>query len=729
MKPGRIKLALVAVATLMLAAFAVLSINPSQTYAYDGGAGAGSGDSGGGGGWGAITRWNYVNTWQQLVDSTYMLSNMRNHEPSLPNKEAAADYFVESSSGGRGLLNMCKGPNLVRIYYLGASGGIPIKPNTATGTFRWTNPAGGDPVDQYAGSLNGRGVYVICVIDPVESRTHTEYDYRDRTGQNEVSFTSDYAWSTAVTAELNTAAGVDPIGVNNLHDQDAVTVQSDFGRQYDDVTGGNGNYNSKVTAIQNAISADNSKEHATVTLDAQNRAGLAEGGVLSVSEMTRRATITLSQSWSETRSRSVTCNYNRGSSTPLPGTCSYGDWSSWTEDAGSRSHSVQKQMETQPNTGFFQLLSVHCNPTELNALTTRLTALGGTYEIVSQATNVTGQTTTVLRTQHYDDRSQALNLRRILGADSSSLSAEVRRTGQLGFYDKECDAQCISNPIGSGASSTNGATSNVGITTNSIANEALLGGAELVKGSDRANANYFEIFRNNDSNRINVNVWYPNPANQELKYGSTFPNQAGSGNVTIPAAAPVSTTVTRWAEGTPGTVTTDAGGLFGINAVRGSTTTPLFTSNTGNPSTQTNFGTNTYQSPNSATLAGFYRTFDVRSTWASEKDRPQILNIKWEYRPTVWTRFPSSLGFTAHNNSAQLVATTPVTVDQAIDVRCYAQFGTNDRNLGLGSRVAASTGSGTTNNLDRGLVETPSGDNSWVTPSNLVIKFVRGVSE
>lgn len=725
MKSGRIKAALLSAVGVALATLAMLTLSPTTALALDGGAGGGGSGGGGSGSWGDITKWSYVSSWGEFENARYMVSN-----------HGSAANYVRTSSGGQGLVDLCSGPNLLRIYYLSADSGAVIKPNSGSGTFPWTNPAGGDTVDQYASGLNGKGVYVICVINPIERRTTTEWENQARNDGAGVTYTADYSWSTAVSPQLNTAAGVDPIGVNNLNTQAASNVNSNFAGIYDSIVGGGGDYNSKVTQIQNAIGQDASKTHAAVVLNAGNKAGLAEGGILNVSEQTRKATITLTQNWTENRSRQVTCDYRPGSNDPLPGSCSYQGWTGWSENAGSRNHNVNKNLGTQSNTGFFQLLSVHCNPNEFNALTARLTALGGAnaYKLISQTTGVDGSTTSVIQTQRFASLTASQSSQRMLGV-STSTTPEVKRTSELGFYDKECNVQCLSNPnTASGASTLNGATSNADITSNNQANPGTYGGATLVKDGT-TNSNYFELFRNNDTSNITVNTAYPRNNDPQLKYGGVFLNAAGTGNVTIPASAPVSTTVTRWAEGTPGTNKGAQGGVFQMTAVtkdasgKVTASKPLFQSQTGTVGVQKNFGVDPYSSPNSEVLSGFFRSFDVQSTWASEKDKPQVINVKWEYRPTVYTRFPSNVGFTTNNTNTQVVSNTEVVVDQAIDVKCYAQYGSYDRNVDLSAKVQSSTGSGTTNTLDSGPLEAPSGDNSWLTPSNLVIKFVRGVAE
>ena len=386
------------------------------------------------------------------------------------------------------------------------------------------------------------------------------------------------------------------------------------------------------------------------------------------------------------------------------------------------SYTNSKTMGTPQNTGFWQILSVHCNPTELNAL---LGSISG-EKIVSQTTGVNGTSTTVLNTQKFDSRNAAFTANEILGNDISPLPTAVRRTGQIGFYDKECDLTCVSSPAATaGASAQNGATTNQSTTTNQ-GGKSYYGGALY---NNQVNSNYLEIFRDNNDRPVSVNTAYPTNVDPQFKYGGTYPDAStGAGVVTVPADAPVSTTITRWSQGTPNSDSTQ-GGQFTMLAVGpGGVRTPIFQPTSAAPTPQLNFATNPYQTLNSTTLNGFYRDFIVKATWASEANKPQVINFKWEYHPTVWTTVPLSVGFGNTANSAATIANY-VVKDQALDGRCYAQFGSYARNLNLAARVQASTGTGTTNLLDSDMLESVSGDNSWQTQSNLVLKFVRAVSE
>lgn len=584
-----------------------------------------------------------------------------------------------------------------------------------------------------ANGYNDKHTVAIC-SGYFQERTGVDRGRQYGSTSDKKTFTAPVSWSSVVTREISDSSGKDPIGKNNLNNQPAVSKTSGFGALVNGMATGSvskSNYNAIKAKAEEAVAKDASSDHPEVTLNADNQAGLAEGGVLSVSEYTARRTVSVSAS--ESYYHDWECNWIQKWDTKKNGwgaktvtSCpkpklttvpTFENANGWKLDEGS--YKASTSAPTQQATGFYQILSVHCNPAELNAL---LDAING-EQIVSQTAGVDGKSTTVLYTKRYADRAQATHNDGLLGSTLSTLPTAVQRTGELGFYDKECDLTCVAYPsVDRGASSANGANVNVPTGTNQGGKD-FFGGAVL---NDDVNSSYFEIFRDNDDRELTVNAWYPRNDDAQFKYGGSFPNAGGSGNVTIPASAPISTTITRWVEGTPST-SGDEGGQFSMVAVSPSgTRKAVFQNGSDKPATQTNFGANPYQSVDSTTLDGFYRSLIVKATWASEVNRPQVFNVKWEYQPTVWTRFPSSVGFTSA--SAADIASYAVR-DQAVDGRCYSFYGSSDRDLDLANRVHESTGTGTTNVLDAGLLEGANGDASWMKQSNLVLKFVRAVSE
>lgn len=688
-------------AVLALAALLFVSAPPTAANAYQGGSGAGTGGGGGGGGgsWGAITRWNYVDTWDQLVNAKYMVSN-----------NGSADNYVRSSSGGQGLLDMCKGPNLVRIYYLGAEGGIPIKPNSSTGTFPFSYPAGGDGIDQFAASQNFRGTYVICVINAVERITKTEPQTRPRADATTIG--GIVAWNTSITPALNSYYdGIDPIGVDNLNHQMG-TKESNFGRLVREIAkSGRGDYLHKLGELQDAISRDSSEQHAAVELNEGNQAGIAEGGVLNIQEHTVRQQVALNMNWSESRSRRYTCDYKPGTNgTELasPANCTYENWSGWSEDRDSRTHNISPALGTPENTAFWQILSVHCNPEELGAALSAYGISGVDYNVVSQTRTDEGVTTIV----HTKAVKSVPHTRdgKVFGSKVVD-NAALKRTADKAFYDKHCSIQCLADPSGAGASDKNGAKKNA--STSSNRGDGYGKGGAVYGDS---NSNYFEMFRDNHPRRVTVNMSYPKVEGTAFDYDGS---------------APIATTVSLWHGSTPKPFLDQktGGGLLTVSAVNGSGSSKLFTGSVA-PTTQTNFTdpkrVQSFSGPWATKLAGPYRAFDISATWASESQGPAVLNVKWEYQPITQVTYPSTVGVNSDGSAS--VATS--TRSQKIDVDCYAVFGGYD-SAPAQYDAARYTGSDSSNKIDGDILDAAMADGSGAANNehNLVIRFIRGVAE
>lgn len=91
----------------------------------------------------------------------------------------------------------------------------------------------------------------------MERITKPEVDHRIRDGATTV--TGITAWNTQVSSELNDAAGVDPIGADNLNGQLATKV-SNFGNLANAIAKeGAGSYDGKLVEFQNAIAKDASR--------------------------------------------------------------------------------------------------------------------------------------------------------------------------------------------------------------------------------------------------------------------------------------------------------------------------------------------------------------------------------------------------------------------------------------------------------------------------------------
>lgn len=336
-------------------------------------------------------------------------------------------------------------------------------------------------------------------------------------------------------------------------------------------------------------------------------------------------------------------------------------------------------------------------------------------------------------------------------------------SSQLSFYDKECGFSCINDNDGFGASSNNDATGNTPsglkyeINANDVSNKfgAQMkdqNNADTYKSSERLseldsiNTNFFNVFRDNEERRIRVDTWYPtNPLGTVSSYidelrniasNSTEPTEALSGLVIYAnnlidnisgeggsigllydGSAPISTTVTRYQEGTPAIEeffniyavknTGDAKGTpYGeqsLDASKGEQGEQLFLDDSaGIPrqrahSQDLGTGNKTVE-----IIDGFVNTFDVKSMWASEKSKPQVFNFKWEYQTA--SLFPSinAAGFNRTDGTEDkgVTSTNGIGLTMTfLEGKCYAMFGTE-----LGKRTAdifqANTGTGSVNHLD-----------------------------
>lgn len=261
-----------------------------------------------------------------------------------------------------------------------------------------------------------------------------------------------------------------------------------------------------------------------------------------------------------------------------------------------------------------------------------------------------------------------------------------------------------------------------------------LGGVLIDKATTNpvVNSNYLEIYRDNKEHTLSVNVSYPD----------TTANQTTTGKQSLlyRGQAPITTSVVLWNMSTPNT--TPAASQFLINAAdsSGVNKAPLLTGTT-DPSSvaQRNFSKpgnlDTYNGLLASSVAGFYNNFNVSGTWSSTKTRPVILNVKWEYQPVNMVTVPTFVGFTSTLGVEP--DSQPKDIEQAIDVRCYANFGTTggvqpnesitfpnydangvaqSQSMTYSKAVQSYTGTGTANMLDSQLLEGP------MNESNSVVK-------
>lgn len=483
--------------------------------------------------------------------------------------------------------------------------------------------------------------------------------------QDSDSWTQPYSWTTEIKRQI-TEGGKDPIGKDNLHDQKAITEKTEYGKLYDNIvrtTGKGLNPDQMRAQVFAAIEKDRKKNHAVAALDDLNKEGMAEGGVLNVNEQTKYATIATTRT--KTHTDVTTCKWSQTWNT------SVGNYNAATKSCSTKRTTVEKStasrsLGTQYNSGFWQMLTVHCNLADFQALR------AADPSITAIASSGPNKITAVAHTKKYLTQPKNLDF-----GDKTNPNKAKAKTGTLAFYDKECAFDCVP-----------------------VASSETPGDAPTAVSEDVASTK-FEFFRDNTAKNITVDTWAP---------------KSGVDGVQVPANLKASsTTVTRWSQGTPST-TGEAGGKFSMKSLNGNK--ELFTGKD-TTKTQKNFDLGLFSNANATILSGHHNKFAVQSTWASEAEKPQKLNFKWEYKPNVSTSFPlTGIGFGVE--SAQRIGTVGAVVTNNIEGKCYGKFGTSIT-TSEPSVMYDNTGTGTVNNLDKDI----RGANEY----NLTTNFVRSVGE
>lgn len=564
----------------------------------------------------------------------------------------------------------------------GAIHGLAPSPEVLQQLKAW-DAAHGNKIDKNPGYV----IFCSGSFGPPPDRTWSTSTPTSKVTTDALTATHLYSCNVEVKPQI-LVGGKDPIGKNNLHAQAGTAKITNFGKLYDSINlklkdptfkwtpATIANYRNQLAA---AVAKDKAAGCTSVQLDAANKAGMAEGGVLNLYQQSQLATIKLNTSTTLTTVK--VCNYvQKWNSTtnaydPATSTCTTTQ-SSTTSGAGSIAQ------DTLKNTAFWQLLSVHCNLTQLKAL---LAATPGASTIATG--DSTQGTSAMVQSPIYKVQPQMLDF-----GDQWNSNKAKAASGKLAFYNKECPVDCTPDKKNAGASTANGGKSNVNGTTVSKVNKGKYGAV-----SGGVNTNKFEFFRDNTAHQLNVDVWFPR----------------STGVVSYNGAAPLSTTVTRWAQGTP-SIDGTSGGTFKMSTTNGKTN--LFTDNVAAKPNK-NWDVQTWNNPTSVSMLGLERSFTVQADWASDANRPQVLNFKWEYAPTVSTQLPATLGFDYNGN---LVKGNTTTVAAPVQAKCVAAFGT----LQATSQPVATDGT---------LVKTPAGPTltaaDWNNPNSLFVNFVRSTTE
>lgn len=352
---------------------------------------------------------------------------------------------------------------------------------------------------------------------------------------------------------------------------------------------------------------------------------------------------------------------------------------------------------TPGNSGFWQMLSVHCNK-------------AGFEELYNRTNGAT-----IINTGDDSKEISAVMHSKVYPSEPS-VKDFPHTNNRDGFFDKECPYDCTPDPALDVAKMNEARVNNT--SQGAVENDKSTG---LGTGatSEGIQGNYFTFFRDNDPKELKIDLWYPVPG-------------SNGGVVKYDGDKAITTTITRWGGGTPG-ITGQDGGQFSMWFDEVKNSNKVFGKGL-DPKSQRNWDNSTDTTSLSRVLPGQHTDFFVASTWASKAGAPQVLNFKWEYDPDVSTKFPAlNLGF---NKDYTQRTGDIVTVATPIQGKCYASFGTRTSKdtVGLFNEY---TGTNTVNELDAGPINVEeieragkvTEDQGWKESTNLIINFVRATTE
>ena len=631
-------------------------------------------------------------------------------------KAAQGNTFESKLAASGADINICKRSNVIWWVHTNSQGGFWVNnwngythgPHSSVSyaiNSPWTfsgRPPTGAEYNQFltwdywknGRKVNNRpGYTVICggaFIQADQHRSHTEWNNKSNAENATVYDT--YAYVTSVNPVK--IEGQYPGG--GEYESQSSTRKTNFGKWYDSLGGSVSGLSVDQIKAKTAELAklDKADSQSAVTLSDKNQTAFAKGGILNVSEHKVKAKIDFHRTRTDTMRRE--CSEKR------TWNAYWGTWNAWQSTGCTQwvktgtswsPTTVAKSTQTPENVGFYQMISVHCNKDAFDAL------VNGTNSTVVSEGDPEHGISAVATTQKYDKQPSHPDY-----GDKSNPNSAAAATGTYGFFDKECPYDCTSSPDPShGASKDNDAVNNHGT---SGATSVGLNGAS----SDKVETNSFEFFRDNNPRNIRIDTWYPK-SNNTVRYNGH---------------APVTTTISRWVEGTPD-ITGNNGGKFTL-AARGKNNTKVnvFSDKNTQAPTQRNWNKGTFSNQTASVIDGFHNSFDANASWASEEGKPQVLNFKWEYAPDVVTRFPVTLGFSRSGDTSTPYTTDVVDKTAAIEGKCYASFGT-DQARATKDLFRDNTGTGTKNNIDGTIIDGTENP-SWVG-TNIVINFVRSTTE
>lgn len=705
--------------------------NPLITDASAGVAGGGSGGGGSGGGSGLSGRWlklpkekldnGSINNIPKIYKTSDVCKNAEAYYGVVPNR--VSNKNAKTGSWGYSF------NAAIKVNGADYGGGADMVERIAKNT-GWSKSKARD----YMFEKN-----FICLDNPnVITKTEWRYEVRtngsstDSINENQVHSRTTQIAPQPINVGTDAKPNMknDPIGKNNLKYQSS-TKRTNYGKVWDDykkaIAKSGANKEDIVKSFKkrfaDAKKADQNAERSAVNLNSGNQEGLAEGGILNIKEYSKKAKASVStkttnyQVWrcgfvhysksGWQASSSNNCEKVTGTMDPNNLPKAGMDSARW-KSAGEKSEykptkpkqsswkafttTVKPSTETQQQVGFWQIISAHCNEQELAALKSAMGSSLVALDSGDSSKTISG----LYRTKYYASQPSVLPL-----GDRRATNAAQKATSKLSFYDKECPFDCTpSRATSAGASSTNGAVSNIAQDNFSKTAKGLFG----LKSSDGTNSNYSEMFRDNEERTIRPDVWYP-----VSKKGVEYKGEAAK-----------STLINRWSEGTP-----KLGSEFNVYTGTGKNKTTVFDPSKTSLPEQKNFDeAKAFKGSTTSQFVGQVKDLSVKSSWASDSGKPQVLQVAWEYSPTVKSKLPKTLGF--GSGTSTIKAINFVDKRTKVDGRCWGNYGTLKQSSAELKKskddLRAGTGTGTTPKFSVT-------DSNEKTPRNIVLNFVRGTSE
>lgn len=351
-------------------------------------------------------------------------------------------------------------------------------------------------------------------------------------------------------------------------------------------------YDRWVSAFNQIKKVHNTRSQ-EITLTSSNQNNLSQyGGVLNVTSQYRNRSHQVETCQPQTREwivDQVKRPDGKGGEYIYQDNSRWGDW----KNKGDRKITQHiASGETNGAMSYYQILSVNCNIDEFNAART--------------AASNKGITTTVKQTG--DGRGSALMITSKVSSINSlpfgktgTGNSALDRTASSSFYldGKSCNTfTCVNTKLSSGS---NDAINNTA--TNPLYGEVSDDPENTGEPLESGGKNYLAFFRDNQDRTVRADLWYPKAYNSN---GLSVTNTQKAAN-----------TYAKILSGTPeiSITTVETLNRNAINKIGGTATK----------------------------ISGEHNKFNVKSQWASEKDKPYEIGLSWEYRGTAKNTMPTKV--------------------------------------------------------------------------------------